>query len=85
MGGQIRDKAQEVGSQIRDKAQEMSTQAQELATQAQETVAEYYEQGRQSLQNLPQTLEAQIRARPLQALLLAGGAGLLLGLLWRRS
>jgi ElaB/YqjD/DUF883 family membrane-anchored ribosome-binding protein len=34
---------------------------------------------------LPQTLEDQIRARPLEALLIAGGVGLLLGLLWRRS
>ena len=50
-----------------------------------ETMIEYYEQGRESLQDLNQTLEAQIRERPLQTLLVAGGIGLLLGLLWRRS
>ena len=54
-------------------------------TTSKETMIEYYEQGRESLQDLNQTLEAQIRERPLQTLLVAGGIGLLLGLLWRRS
>lgn len=85
MGSHIRDTAQAIGAQLRDTAGEMGTQAQALGTQAKEAVSEYYEQGRQSLQALPQTLEAQIRARPFQALLVAGGVGLLLGLLWRRS
>jgi ElaB/YqjD/DUF883 family membrane-anchored ribosome-binding protein len=85
IGTQLRDTVEEIGAQLRDTAQDMSTQAQELATQAKETVSEYYEQGRETLQALPQTLEAQIRARPFQALLVAGGIGLLIGLLWRRS
>src|SRR5262245_43313871 len=84
MGTQIRSTAEEIGSQLRDKAREMSTQAQELGTQAKETVSEYYEQGRETLRTLPQTMEVQIRARPLEALLVAGGVGLLLGLLWRK-
>ena len=84
MGTQIRDTAEEIGSQIRNKARDMSTQAQELGAQATETVSEYYEQGRETLRTLPQTMEAQIRARPLEAVLIAGGIGLLLGLLWRR-
>jgi ElaB/YqjD/DUF883 family membrane-anchored ribosome-binding protein len=62
----------------------MSTQAQELGTQAKETVSEYYEQGRETIRALPKTMEAQIRARPLEAVLVAAGVGLLLGLLWRR-
>ena len=44
-----------------------------------------YEQGRESLQDLNRTIEGQIRMRPLQALLVAGGIGVLLGLLCRRS
>jgi ElaB/YqjD/DUF883 family membrane-anchored ribosome-binding protein len=43
-----------------------------------------YEQGRESLQDVHQTIEGQIRTRPLQALLVAGGIGVLLGVLWRR-
>jgi len=85
VGTQIRDTAQEVGTQIRDKAQEVGTQAQELGTRAQEAVAEYYVQGREGLQEFEQTLEARIREKPLQSIMIAGGVGLLLGLLWRRS
>ena len=85
MGTQIRHTVGELGAQLRDTAQDMSTQAQALGTQAKETVSEYYEQGRETLRALPQTVEAQIRAHPLEAMLLAGGVGLLLGLLWRRS
>jgi len=78
VGAQIRDTAQEVGTQIRDKAQEMGAQAQQA-------VGEYYEQGRESLREMNKSVEEKIREKPLQALLVAGGVGLLLGLLWRRS
>jgi ElaB/YqjD/DUF883 family membrane-anchored ribosome-binding protein len=67
-----------MGTQIKETLQDMGTQVKE-------TMTEYYEQGRESLEDLNQTLEAQIRERPLQALLVAGGIGLLLGLLWQRS
>jgi len=89
VGTQILDKAQEVGTQIRDTAQEVGTQirdkAQEMGTQAQQAVGEYYEQGRESLREMNKSMEEKIREKPLQALLVAGGVGLLLGLLWRRS
>jgi ElaB/YqjD/DUF883 family membrane-anchored ribosome-binding protein len=73
-----RDTSPGVGTQIRDKAQEMGTQAQQA-------VGEYYEQGRESLREMNKSVEEKIREKPLQALLVAGGVGLLLGLLWRRS
>jgi len=57
---------------------------QDMGTQVKETITEYYEQGRESLKDLNQTMEAQIRERPLPALLVAGGIGLLLGFLWLR-
>lgn len=78
VGAQLRDKVQETRAQVRDKAQE-------LGDQAKEKVSEYYEEGRESLAALNRTVEAQIRERPLQSLLVAGGIGLLLGCLWRRS
>ncbi len=73
-----RAQRQDMGAQVKETLQDMGTQVKE-------TMTEYYEQGRESLQDLTQTLEAQIRERPLQTLLVAGGIGLLLGLLWRRS
>ena len=76
--------AQERGSQGRDTTQEVSTQITETARQVGETASQYYEQGRQQLAGLEQSLEENIRAKPLQSVLLATGIGLLLGLLWRK-
>ena len=73
------------GAQRQDIGAQVKETMQDLGAQVKETITEYYEQGHESLQDLNQTLEAQIRERPLQALLVGGGIGLLLGLLWRRS
>jgi ElaB/YqjD/DUF883 family membrane-anchored ribosome-binding protein len=71
VGTQVKETMQDVGTQVKETMQAAGTQA--------------YEQGRESLQDLNRTIEAQIRERPLQALLVAGGIGALFGLLWRRS
>ena len=76
--------APERGSQGRDTTQEVSTQITETARHVGETASQYYEQGRQQLEGLEQSLEENIRAKPLQSVLLATGIGLLLGLLWRK-
>jgi len=93
MGAQVKETVQNVGTQVKETVQDMGAYVretvQDMGTQAKETVqaagTQVYEQGRESLQDLHRTLEAQIRERPLQALLVAGGIGVLLGLLWRRS
>jgi ElaB/YqjD/DUF883 family membrane-anchored ribosome-binding protein len=76
--------AQERGSQGRGPTQEVSAQLTETARHVGETASQYYEQSRQQLAGLEQSLEENIRAKPLQAVLLATGIGLLLGLLWRK-
>ena len=93
MGTQVKDTVQAAGTQVKDTMHQVGTQVKEsledMGAQVKESIqatgTQVYEQGRESLQELNQTLEAQIRERPLQALLVAGGIGLLLGLLWRRS
>jgi ElaB/YqjD/DUF883 family membrane-anchored ribosome-binding protein len=82
VGTQVKETMQAAGTQVKETMQDVGTQVKETM-QAAGTQA--YEQGRESLQDLNRTLEAQIRERPLQALLVAGGIGALLGLLWRRS
>jgi ElaB/YqjD/DUF883 family membrane-anchored ribosome-binding protein len=62
---------------VRDTAQELGTQVGEVATA-------YYAQGRERALAFERTLETQVREKPLQSVLLAGGVGFLLGLLWRR-
>ena len=63
---------------------ERGDQAQALMTQGKEVVAEYYEEGRNQVLAWQQQLEHQVREKPLQALLVAVGVGLLCGLLRRR-
>jgi ElaB/YqjD/DUF883 family membrane-anchored ribosome-binding protein len=81
VGTQVKETVQAAGAQVRETVQEMGTQAKETMQAAGTQV---YEQGRESLQDVHQTIEGQIRTRPLQALLVAGGMGVLLGVLWRR-
>jgi ElaB/YqjD/DUF883 family membrane-anchored ribosome-binding protein len=73
----LRDQVQEAGREVVHKAQELSEQGQELAS-------EYYQQGREQALVWQKRLEQQIREKPIQSLVMAGGVGLLLGLLWRR-
>ena len=80
-GTQVKETAQNIGTQIKETVQNVGTQAKETMQTA---GAQVYEQGRESLQDLNRTIEGQIRERPLQALLVAGGIGMLFGLLWRR-
>ena len=73
----LRDQVQEAGREVVHKAQELSEQGKELAS-------EYYQQGREQALVWQKRLEQQIREKPIQSLVMAGGVGLLLGLLWRR-
>jgi len=68
---------QQVREDIAEKAQHLGEQGRELAS-------EYYRQGRQQAAIWEHELEQQIREKPLQSLLIAGGIGVLLGLLLRR-
>jgi ElaB/YqjD/DUF883 family membrane-anchored ribosome-binding protein len=83
------DKPQTLGAQMQHVGTQVKETMQDVGTQVKETKqapgTQVYEQGRESLQDLNRTIEAQIRERPIQALLVAGGIGVLLGLLWRRS
>jgi ElaB/YqjD/DUF883 family membrane-anchored ribosome-binding protein len=88
-GAQSHDKPQTLGTQMQNIGTQVQETVQEMGTQAKETMqaagTQIYEQGRESLQDLNRTIESQIHQQPLQALLVAGGIGVLLGLLWRRS
>ena len=93
IGDQVKETVQAAGTQVKETAQDMGTYVketvQDVGTQAKETMqaagTQVYEQGRESLQDLNRTIEGQIRQRPIQALLVAGGIGVLLGFLWQRS
>ena len=87
-GAQDRDRTQEAGAQVRDRVQEAGAQvrdkAQEASRQVADTASEYYQQGRQQMEAVENTLEDGIRAKPLQSILMAAGAGMLLTLLLKK-
>jgi ElaB/YqjD/DUF883 family membrane-anchored ribosome-binding protein len=84
----LRDKAQtagqEVASRLQEAGQEISHQAQRLGAQGQAAASDYYQQGRDQAVVWQEQLEQQIREKPIQSLLIAGGVGVLLGILLRR-
>jgi ElaB/YqjD/DUF883 family membrane-anchored ribosome-binding protein len=73
----VRDKAAEVSQHLKDVASEKYDEVRDKAAQA-------YNQGREKAEQWEQSLESYVQEKPLQAVLLAAGIGLLLGLLWKR-
>ena len=84
-GGGLTDQAQQVGQNLRDLGGQVRDAAREKYGQIADQAQEYYEQGRQKAQEWEQGLESYIQEKPLQAVMIAAGVGVLLGLLWRRS
>jgi ElaB/YqjD/DUF883 family membrane-anchored ribosome-binding protein len=86
--GTLRDQAQEAGRDVAHRVQqvgeEIAEKAQHLKQHGREIASEYYQQGREQAAIWEHQLEEQIREKPIQSLLIAGGIGLLLGLLCRR-
>jgi ElaB/YqjD/DUF883 family membrane-anchored ribosome-binding protein len=75
---QVGQNLRDLGSQVRDVAGERYSQLRDQAT-------EYYDQGRERAKEWEEGLESYVHEKPLQAVLIAAGVGVLLGLLWKRS
>jgi hypothetical protein len=73
---------QKGGTQVKEPVQDRGIQATKTMQAAEPPI---YEQGRESLQDVPRTRADRLRQRPLQALRIAGGMGVLLRILWQRS
>lgn len=82
---QLRDKAGEVGQNLRDIGGQVRDAANEKYGQLRDQAVGYYNQGRETAQQWEQGLEDYVQEKPVQAILIAAGVGLLLGLLWKRS
>jgi len=67
-----------------DKLSDAKKKAVEYADEGKQKTAQYYEQGKQEASRLEDQVESYIRQNPLKSVLIATGAGLLLGLLMRR-
>jgi ElaB/YqjD/DUF883 family membrane-anchored ribosome-binding protein len=78
------DQAQQTGQNLRDLGGQVRDAAREKYQKLSDQAQDYYEQGRQKAQEWEEGLENYIQEKPLQAVLIAAGIGMLIGLLWKR-
>ena len=81
----VGDKATQVGQNIRDMGTQVRDIAGEKYDQLRSQASDYYQQGKERATEWEQSLEAYVHEKPIQAVLMAAGVGVLLGLLWKRS
>jgi len=81
----LRDKAAEVTQNLRDIGGQVRDAANEKYERVREQAGDYYRQGRETAQEWEHNLESYVQEKPLQAVLIAAGVGMLLGMLWKRS
>lgn len=83
--GDLNQAAQQVGENLRELGGQVRDAAKEKYEQYSGQAREVYEQGRAVAQDWEQSLESYVQEKPMQALAIAAGVGLLLGLIWKRS
>ena len=86
---QAHDKAAEIAQNVRDAATDKYNQVRDAASakynNVRDQAAGYVSHGKEAVQEWEQSIEGYVQEKPLQAVLIAAGVGLLLGLLWKRS
>ena len=83
--GGLGQTASQVGQNIREMGTQVREQAAEKYNELRDTATQYYQQGRERATEWEQNLESYVQEKPIQAILMAAGVGVLLGLLWKRS
>ena len=82
------DAALEKGREVRDTVKQMGSSAKEMAQagweSARDTAAEYLDKGREKAVELGETVEIQIRTRPIRSILIAAGIGFVAGMFLKR-
>jgi ElaB/YqjD/DUF883 family membrane-anchored ribosome-binding protein len=81
---QMKEKVQQTGQSLRDLGDSARVAAKERLEQARKTASEYYERGKQRAMEWEEGVEDYVRENPMKSLLMAAGAGLLLGIMLRR-
>lgn len=81
---QLREKAVALGHDVQELGKITRDIAQDTVGLLNENASGYYKEGVRRAQQLEHRMEDRIREHPLQSLLIAAGAGLILGALLRR-
>jgi ElaB/YqjD/DUF883 family membrane-anchored ribosome-binding protein len=80
----LKDKAADVVEDVRAMGGQVGKVAREQYENLRSKASDYVEQGREKAEEWEDSVESYIKAKPVQALLMAAGVGVILGLLWRR-
>jgi ElaB/YqjD/DUF883 family membrane-anchored ribosome-binding protein len=80
----VREKAAEAAQNIRDIGGDVQNAAREQFDNFRSSAGDYYEQGRDRAMEWEESIESYVQEKPLKALAIAAGVGLLIGLFWRR-
>jgi ElaB/YqjD/DUF883 family membrane-anchored ribosome-binding protein len=81
---QLRQSAHDVRENLRNIGGNVSDAAREQLGKLRDQASDYYGRGKQKAQEWEQNVEDFVHDRPVQALLIAAGVGMFLGLMWRR-
>jgi ElaB/YqjD/DUF883 family membrane-anchored ribosome-binding protein len=81
----LRDAASQVGENLRDLGGQVRDAARDKYEQVSGDARAFYDQGRDMAHEWEEGIESFVRDKPLQAVLIAAGVGLLLGTFWKRS
>jgi ElaB/YqjD/DUF883 family membrane-anchored ribosome-binding protein len=81
---QIKDKVSEAASNVRDMGQQAYDAASEKYENVRDSAAEYYQAGREKAMEWESQIESYVREQPLKSLLMAAGAGIVIGMIWKR-
>ena len=88
IGHNVREAGKEKIAEVRQSIQETGSHLQEAAGETAEqlraTAHEYYQAGREQMCQIENSLESRIREKPVTALCIAAGLGLLVGMVWSR-
>jgi ElaB/YqjD/DUF883 family membrane-anchored ribosome-binding protein len=80
----LKEKAVEIGRSLREMGEELGGAAKDQFGHLRDKASGFYESGRKRARNFEGSIEEYIQEKPIKAIVLAAGAGLLLGLFWRR-
>jgi ElaB/YqjD/DUF883 family membrane-anchored ribosome-binding protein len=81
---EIAEKAGQIGQNIREMGSQARSAANQKYEELRDSASEYYEQGKDRAREWENSLEQYVQEKPLQAVLIAAGIGVVLGLLWKR-
>ncbi len=81
---ELKHKAAEVVQDVRELGGQVGQVAREQYEDLRGVASDYIKRGREKAKNWEGGVEKYIQDKPLRAILLAAGAGVILGLLWRR-